>query len=503
MTQNEFIQAIAPFVQKYAVKYGIKVASPIIAQACLQSAYGTSYKAKFHNYFGLKFRQNRVTVNNGYFTDGGSEQNKDGTYTQLPSNTAWYAFDSMEKGVEGYFQFINITNYANLKTTDDPLTYLQYIKADNYATSINYVQNVYNVITKNNLTQYDNFNKIQKESSKMNINIIPKYNVANTTYKAGREIKWIVLHYTAGTSSTNGAAANVASWFSKAAAQASADFIVDDNQIVQYNGDIANRYCWAVGGGKAGNSTSLAAKYYLVCQNNNSISIEMCSRKLNTSSLKASDTDWYLTEATINNAVLLTQYLMKTYNIDINHVIMHHMVTGKICPNPWTVNESRLVNWYDFLSKVSGKSVIPQASPVIIEKDLNYPNPPFIIEVTTDDVYYYDNPNGNKRNVTKKGKFTIIKVNENWGYLKSGAGWVKLNDTRVRTQIANNQKVPFLVTILVNNLRIRSGPGTKYTIQGTVNKGITYTIVEVKDGFGRLKSGAGWISLNPGYVQKK
>ena len=129
MTPLEFIQTIAPLVQKYAPKYGIKVASPIIAQACLESGYGTSKKAKFHNYFGLKYRHNRVTVNNGYFTDGGSEQNPDGSYSPLPSSTAWYAFDNMEKGVEGYFQFINISNYAKLKTTSDPLTYLQYIKA--------------------------------------------------------------------------------------------------------------------------------------------------------------------------------------------------------------------------------------------------------------------------------------------------------------------------------------------------------------------------------------
>ena len=72
MTQQEFIETIAPLVQKYAPLYNIQVASPIIAQACLESAYGTSFKAKYHNYFGLKYRANRVSVNNGYFTDGGS-----------------------------------------------------------------------------------------------------------------------------------------------------------------------------------------------------------------------------------------------------------------------------------------------------------------------------------------------------------------------------------------------------------------------------------------------
>ena len=54
MTQQEFIATIGPLCAKYAQKYGFKVASPAIAQACLESAYGTSPKALHHNYFGLK-----------------------------------------------------------------------------------------------------------------------------------------------------------------------------------------------------------------------------------------------------------------------------------------------------------------------------------------------------------------------------------------------------------------------------------------------------------------
>lgn len=168
MTKEQFIQEIAKYVQKYAPQFGIKVCSPIIAQACLESAYGTSKKAQFHNYFGLKYRKNRVTCNNGYFEDGGSEQNLDGSYTILPTATAWYAFDNLEKGVLGYFQFINIANYANLKGVSDPYQYLVNIKNDGYATSLKYVDNVYNVITKWNLTKYDNINSIEQETKEEN-----------------------------------------------------------------------------------------------------------------------------------------------------------------------------------------------------------------------------------------------------------------------------------------------------------------------------------------------
>lgn len=155
MTKQEFIAAIAPYCQKYAKQYGFKVASAAIAQACLESAFGTSNKAKYHNYFGLKWRPNRVTVNKGTFTDSGSEQNANGSYTSI--STSWYSFENMEKGVEGYFQFINIANYKKVKEATNAYDYLKAIKDAGYATSLNYVDNVYNVVKTYNLTQYDNF----------------------------------------------------------------------------------------------------------------------------------------------------------------------------------------------------------------------------------------------------------------------------------------------------------------------------------------------------------
>lgn len=96
----------------------------------------------------------------------------------------------------------------------------------------------------------------------------------------------------------------------------------------------------------------------------NSISIEMCSNKTNKKSLLANDTDWYLTEATVNNAVELTKYLMKVYNIPVGNVIMHHHVTGKVCPNPWCVNESRLSKWTEFKNKLTSTTTITTSAPV-------------------------------------------------------------------------------------------------------------------------------------------
>ena len=61
--------------------------------------------------------------------------------------------------------------------------------------------------------------------------------------------------------------------------------------------------------------------------------------------------------------------------------------------------------------------------------------------------------------------------------------------------------VPFLVKVSITNLNIRTGAGTEYARTQFIPVGI-YTIVEVKSGrgsssgWGRLKSGAGWIALD-------
>jgi len=49
--------------------------------------------------------------------------------------------------------------------------------------------------------------------------------------------------------------------------------------------------------------------------------------------------------------------------------------------------------------------------------------------------------------------------------------------------------------VTVDRLNVRNGPSVLDRINCVVSKGSIYTIVEVKNGWGRLKSGAGWISL--------
>ena len=61
---------------------------------------------------------------------------------------------------------------------------------------------------------------------------------------------------------------------------------------------------------------------------------------------------------------------------------------------------------------------------------------------------------------------------------------------------------PFLVRVSISDLNIRTGPGTNYSTIGRYTGIGIFTIMEVRSGkgstagWGRLKSGIGWISLD-------
>lgn len=144
-----------------------------------------------------------------------------------------------------------------------------------------------------------------------------------------RKPKYIVIHYTAGRSSKSGKAESLYDVF--LSKKASTDFAVDDKHIVQFNPDIDNYYCWAVGDNKK-KSTS-GASFYRKATNKNTINIEICSNlKLGTSSEIANHSGWYFSEASLENAVKITKIIMKKYHIPIENVLRHYDVTGKVCP---------------------------------------------------------------------------------------------------------------------------------------------------------------------------
>ena len=80
----------------------------------------------------------------------------------------------------------------------------------------------------------------------------------------------------------------------------------------------------------------------------------------------------------------------------------------------------------------------------------------------------------------------------------------KIPNSNTTTKPANPTG-SFLVKIIYDGkegLNIRAEANTSSKINGQVFEGQVFTIVEEKNGFGKLKSGAGWISLNSKYVKK-
>lgn len=177
--------------------------------------------------------------------------------------------------------------------------------------------------TNNTTTNQGSGNVLQINENLTTVN----YNKATN-----RNIKYLVIHYTANDGDT---AYNNTKYFS-AYRGASAHYFVDEKEIWRCVAD--ENVAWHCGGDKQGPS---GATYYGKCFNTNSIGIEMCSDKKNN--------QYVITDETIANTVALVKYLMKKYNIPASNVIRHYDVTGKSCPHPWVVNESL---WNNFKKKI-------------------------------------------------------------------------------------------------------------------------------------------------------
>lgn len=151
MDKETFIQKVAEKVNKYAPLYGICVNSPIIAQAIIESGWGKSGLAsKYHNYFGLKCGS---SWKGGSVNMATKEEYKPGVVTNIRDNFRTY--EDFDDGIRGYFEFINTKRYANLKGVKSPEEYVRRLKADGYATSSKYVDNIMRVIRDNKLTRFD------------------------------------------------------------------------------------------------------------------------------------------------------------------------------------------------------------------------------------------------------------------------------------------------------------------------------------------------------------
>lgn len=409
MTQTEFIERIARYVKQYAPLYDIKVHSPIIAQAILESAYGTSELAvKANNFFGLKYREGRCKTCIGVYQKVGSEQNADSSYTS--DTMSWCKFASMADGVIGYFDFINVNNYNNLKDITDPKTYLERLKSDGYATSIKYVDNLLKVIETWNLTKYD------KEVDTMSDSSLVSYTKLSPNHSGARThaIDRITPHCVVGQLT----AESICECFTSTSVKASCNYGIGKDGKIALCVDEANRsWCSSSAANDqravtiecASDKTNPYAMTDAVYASLIELCTDICKRNGKTKLLWLADKGKTLSYSPKTDEMVLT---------------VHRWFKNKSCPGDWLY--SRLG---DLATKVTAK----------LGGDVN----------------------SNSSNLDSEYK----------------------------------------VRVTVNALNIRKGAGTNFAVIGTIRDKGVYTIVSDSSGtgakkWGKLKSGAGWISLD-------
>lgn len=198
------------------------------------------------------------------------------------------------------------------------------------------------------------------------------------------------------------------------------------------------------------------------------------------------------------------------YNPKSNEMVLtvHRWFANKSCPGDWLMNRMQ-----DLANKVnaklgSGTVSAPTTSTPTTATNKNYPAVPFTVNVIVSDLNIRKTPNGTVTGkYTGKGTFTISEVQNGWGKLKSGAGWIYLENASYvtigktvagssSTATSTATSASYLVKVTADALNIRKGPGTNYGTNGSITNKGTYTIVQTQGNWGKLKSGAGWICLD-------
>ena len=155
-----------------------------------------------------------------------------------------------------------------------------------------------------------------------------KYNRSN---RGGTPIKYIVVHDTGNPSRGANATAHY-NYFNGGDRSSSADFFVDDTQVLCVN-DYYKFYTWHCGDGRG--------KYGIT--NRNSVGIEFC---INVDSDR---------NKTLERTAQLVRELMQELNIPIDRVVRHYDASRKNCPQSMSGNG--WAQWYKFKEKLKGEDL--------------------------------------------------------------------------------------------------------------------------------------------------
>ncbi len=339
MSEKEFINFIGNLAKDNYKKSGI-LASITIAQACLESGYGTTDLAKnANNLFGMKCNlsgNNWKTVWDGKskYTKITKEEYEIGKITEVKADFRKYP--NISYSIEDHSLYLtqakngNKLRYKGLVGEKNYKKAIQIIKDGGYATDSKYVDKICNLINRWNLTKFD---KIDEENK---VNIIDVINDKNVP-KWGNSKKYIAIHYLGVVGQNNKVERN---------GYGAHYYIYWDGTI--YQAAKHDAILWQVGTG------GYYTQKHPSARNSNTIGIELCV-KCDGNSSNPSDPYWYFTTETQNACVKLVKKLMKDLNIPASNVLRHYDIVNKYCPAPYVNNNKYKTSWTwnEFKSKIS------------------------------------------------------------------------------------------------------------------------------------------------------
>ena len=291
-----------------------------------------------------------------------------------------------------------------------------------------------------------------------------RYMTENDCYKQGRKLtpKGIMVH------STASPGVMAAKWYdrwNKAGVEKCVHAFVDNRETVQY-------LPWEMRGWHAGGAA-----------NNTHIGFEICEDK-------GWSEAYFL--AAWDNAVVLAAHLCGIYGLTERQILSHReghaqgIASNHGDPDHWWGKFGKTMD--AFRVAVAQKLEGAQPAEPLYTRQVNTPG-------DTLNVRGAANAKGDKL-----GELAHGSTVEAYGLADNG--WVLIQQGSLRGWVNGKYLVepektfePYIVRVTAGALNIRKGPGTNYDVAGCIRDKGSYTIVDEQDGWGRLKSGAGWISL--------
>ena len=480
-------------------KSGI-LASVSLAQFILESGYGSTELAQnANNCFGMKKSLSGNTWG-GSTWDGKSiytkkTQEDDGTGRLYTITADFRKYPCVEDSIADHSAYLlgamngSKKRYAGLQDCTDYKKAVQIIKDGGYATDTKYVSKICSIIERWNLTQYDvkeASGQKQKASviriADRTIHDITKENLSEVPRSRGsNQIEFIVVHYLGVPNADNP---------NLYGGGYGGHYNIKRDGSVYKAADPKTAVVWHCGGGLQGSG---GHTFHGICTNFNSIGIEcgVCYTDTSVKDASGDSDQWYFTTETQESLVYLVSKLMDEYGISLDHVIRHFDVTGKICPNPYVKNNKLRTSWTweEFKSRLAEYR---QSGGYATEGSAAAP-------VASDAWYRVRKSWGDA--ASQVGAFKVLDnaktcADEHPGYYVFDPDGKKVYTPKASVA------VPFLVRVKIRDLNIRTGPGTDHAKTGQYTGIGVFTIVEVADGkgsdagWGRLKSGAGWCSLD-------